>query len=241
MLLRESKDGFIPRKRESRRKLRLRPRKSFAERLLAQASWMSPGAWIGQLAVLVFFFLLLGNTGWNRRDTLLLVTACTPLPGVIGLVELLRSWQSGMWELEEACRYHLRQIQGMRLLVFGIADSIGVAAVFVMGFLEGYAAELLLLFFLFPLLVSDSVFLLLAKAFRKGARGLVPVLGGLGMGIFWMYQASWLQDVPGTLEEYTAPGTLTALLAGSVCLLAFACARFLNETDKEEQGLWNCA
>ena len=68
-----------------RRKLRLRPRKSFAERLLAQASWMSPGAWIGQLAVLVFFFLLLGNTGWNRRDTLLLVTACTPLPGVIGL------------------------------------------------------------------------------------------------------------------------------------------------------------
>ena len=99
----------------------------------------------------------------------------------------------------------------------------------------------LLLFFLFPLLVSDSVFLLLAKTFRKGARGLVPVLGGLGMGIFWMYQASWLQDVPGTLEEYTAPGTLTALLAGSVCLLAFACARFLNETDKEEQGLWNCA
>ena len=227
--------------RTERRKLRFRPRKSFAERLLAQASWMSPGAWIGQLAVLVFFFLLLGNTGWNRRDALLLVTACTPLPGVIGLVELLRSWQSGMWELEEACRYHLRQIQGMRLLVFGIADSIGVAAVFVMGFLEGYAAELLLLFFLFPLLVSDSVFLLLAKTFRKGARGLVPVLGGLGMGIFWMYQASWLQDVPGTLEEYTAPGTLTALLAGSVCLLAFACARFLNETDKEEQGLWNCA
>ena len=90
--------------RTERRKLRLRPRKSFAERLLAQASWMSPGAWIGQLAVLVFFFLLLGNTGWNRRDTLLLVTACTPLPGVIGLVERLRSWQSGMWELEEACR-----------------------------------------------------------------------------------------------------------------------------------------
>ena len=30
--------------RTERRKLRFRPRKSFAERLLAQASWMSPGA-----------------------------------------------------------------------------------------------------------------------------------------------------------------------------------------------------
>ena len=247
----EGEDWFRPeerRKRETlaflraeRQKKSFYPGKSFGERLLDQASWMSPGAWLGQLAVPVLFCLLLGNGDWTRRDILLLVTACTPLPGVIGLVELLRSWQNNMWELEEACRYHLRQIQGMRLLVFGIADSIGAAAVFAMGFLEGYTVELLLLFFLFPLLVSDSVFLLLARTFRRGARGLVPVLGGLGMGLFWMYQAAWLQDVPGTLEEYTAPGVLAALLAGSLCLLVFACARFLNETDKEEQKLWNCA
>ncbi len=247
----EGEEWFHPeerRKRETlaflqaeRRKQRFCPGKSFGERLLDQASWMSPASWLGQLAVLVLLLWLLGNTGWERRDVLLLVTACTPLPGVIGLVELLRSWQNNMWELEEACRYHLRQIQGMRLLVFGIADSIGAAAVFAMGFLEGYTVELLLLFFLFPLLVSDSVFLLLARTFRRGARGLVPVLGGFGMGLFWMYQAAWLQDVPGTLEEYTGPGTLAVLLAGSLGLLVFACARFLNETDKEEQKLWNCA
>ena len=43
--------------RAQRRKIRLRPRKSFAERLLDQASWLSPGVWLGQLAVPVLFCL----------------------------------------------------------------------------------------------------------------------------------------------------------------------------------------
>ena len=227
-----------------RRKIRLRPRKSFAERLLDQASWLSPGVWLGQLAVPVLFCLLLGNEGLEKRDTLLVLSACAPLPGVIGLIELLRSWQSGMWELEEACRYHLQQIQGMRLLVLGITDSAGTAVVFAAGLLNGYRAGMLLLFFLFPLLVSDSVFLLLAGVFRRGAKGLVPELAGLGMGIFWIYQASWLLDVLDmlhVLESYRSLPVLAALLFGGLGLLAFACARFLNETGKEEQRLWNCA
>ena len=95
----------------------------------------------------VLFCLLLGNEGLEKRDTLLVLSACAPLPGVIGLIELLRSWQSGMWELEEACRYHLQQIQGMRLLVLGITDSAGTAVVFAAGLLNGYRAGMLLLFF----------------------------------------------------------------------------------------------
>ena len=75
--------------RAQRRKIRLRPRKSFAERLLDQASWLSPGVWLGQLAVPVLFCLLLGNEGLEKRDTLLVLSACAPLPGVIGLIERL--------------------------------------------------------------------------------------------------------------------------------------------------------
>ena len=225
--------------RMERKKLRFRPRKTFAEQLLDQAAWLSPGAWLGHAAVLLLFCILIKNSGWYRRDVLLMLSACTPLFGVVGLVELLRSWQSGMWELEESCRYHLRQIQGMRLLVFGAVDSLAVAVIFGMGFLEGYSAELLLLFFLFPLLISDGVFLMLAKIFRRGARGLVPVLAGFCMGIFWMYPAAWLQDVPGVLAGYTEPQTLAVLLLLGTGFLAMACVRFLNGTGKEEQKLWN--
>lgn len=222
-----------------RRKLRIWPRKSFAERLLDQAAWLSRGAWLGQAAVLLFFCWLLRNADWSRRETLLVVSWCTPLFGAVGLIELLRSWQNDMWELEECCRYHLRQIQGMRLLVFGIVDSAAAAVIFGLGLTEGYTVEMLLLFFLFPLLISDSVFLLLAKFFRRGARGLVPILGAFAMGLFWAYQSAWIQDIPGVLEGYMSPLALLLLLAFGTGLLAFSCAYFLNGTEKEEQKQWS--
>lgn len=226
--------------RKERMRLRLRPRKTFLERLFDQASWLSPGSWLFQAAALLFFCVLLKNTDYARRDTLLMVSACTPLFGIAGLVELLRSWQNGMWELEECCRYHLRQIQGMRLLVFGIVDCGAAVVILGLGVLEGYTLETLLLFFLFPLLVSDGVFLLLAKTFRRGAKGLVPVLAGFCMGIFWTYHAAWIQDVPWVFKTCTSPLILTALLFLGVGLLVLGCVRFLNETGKEEQKLWNC-
>ena len=222
-----------------RRKLILRPRKTFRERLLDQISWLSPGMWIGQAAVLLCFCLLIKETGWHRRDTLLIMAGCTPLFGVTGLIELLRSFRSGMWELEECCRYNLRQIQAMRLLLFGLADSAATVLIFCLGMLEGYTADLLLLFFLFPLLVSDSVLLLLAGKFRRRAGSVVSVAAGIFLGFFWMYEAAWLQDVPGVLEKHTSPGALMLYLLSAMMFLAFGCIRFINETGREEEKSWN--
>lgn len=222
-----------------RAKKRVLPRKTFREKLLDQASYLSFGSWAGQAVILLCICLLLGESGFGKRETLLLTAAGTPLFGVLGIVEILRSFRSGMWELEETCRYNLRQIEGMRLCLFGLGDLIAAAVIFGVGLTEGYGLKLLILFFLVPLLISDGIFLLLANRFRKGAYSLVPVAAAFALAVFWAYYAGSILDIPGQLAVFMRPLPFFGILLGSAGLLGFACIQFLKET-KEEKIKWSC-
>ncbi len=225
---------------QERKRLRLAPRQSYGKRVLNQAAYLSPLAWVIQGGIVLLI-------GWSLRPEAagdqrfpLLLAACAPLLGMVGITEILRSYQENVWELEQACRYNLRQLMGMRLLIFGIVDTWIALLVLLGGIRAGICLEELLVFFLIPQLLSDCVYLRLMSLFRRRFQG----IGLLGMAVavtfLWLWIAEWMATATslGFLQPAVWRAWIYAVSLGSAGLLVLCCVKFLRGVDKEEER-WN--
>lgn len=91
-----------------------------------QFRYLSPALWFTEAAVLVFCMLIVEQTG-NSADRELLFSFLSffaALLGTLGFPELCRSFSCRMWELEQSCRYDLRQIISVRLFLIGVTDLV---------------------------------------------------------------------------------------------------------------------
>lgn len=221
--------------RIERKNLHVRSRKPYAKRVLEQAGYLSPAVWIVQ-GVLVLAL------GWmlhmeEREAVLGGLLTCAPMMGVIGFAEILRSYQQNVWELEQACRYNLRQLMGMRLLIFGAVDSIVACGVIVTGFQVGIRAGELLMFFLIPQVISDSIYLYLMARLRRRFQVTALITSGVMLTLFWTQIFGILLEEPRALERLMQPFFLLTVLAASIGILALCCTKFLR--DVEGDKLWN--
>lgn len=213
--------------------------RSYGKRVLEQAAYISPAAWVFQGILVLVLGMILNDPYIVKDGVLASLAVCAPIVGVIGFTEILRSYQRNMWELEQACRYNLRQLAGMRLLIFGIADFLAVAVVVAGGISNGFQAEELLLFFLIPQLLSDCVYLYLMARFRRRFQGTVLLGAAVGIAFCWTQTALVLLDHQELRARLCSPGMLSVCLAVSLGLLAICCIRFLHGIGKGEEERWS--
>ena len=89
-----------------RKRLHIRSKKTYGQRVWEQIPYISPAAWLLQGILLLMI-------GWGfyaegREEILLYLLFCAPMAGVVGFTEIMRSYRQNMWELEQACRKCLR-------------------------------------------------------------------------------------------------------------------------------------
>ena len=167
------------------------------------------------------------------KKKLLSLLLCAPIIGIVGFTEIMRSYRQNMWELEQACRYNLRQLMGMRLLIFGIVDSLVACGVAIMGIGAGIRTWELLFFFFIPQILSDCVYLYLMARFRRRFQGTALLGAAVLMTFLWMMLLEGIPYNPELMLRLADPLALALILLACVGLLALCCIRFLKGAEAE--------
>lgn len=221
---------------QSARNTRGLPRLSYWERVCAMAGYLSLWVWGMQAAIILACGYLVCISDW--RGSQMLFTMAAPLIGCIGCIEIQRGYSCGMWEMEKACRYDLRQVVLLKMQIMG---GIDLAIVLCMvGYSKGLGTTLsgAVLTILVPYLLSSFVyFMLLCRMDRRISNYLLVGTGlimsfGSGMFVNCIDAVSW--------ERINAHGEWTAVLTlAALDLMVIAMKRFLKSCDREENGRWS--
>ena len=204
---------------------------AWIRRVFMQIPFLSKGTLFGQ-AVILLAGILIAMNGRDQRY-LMVMSICIPLVGVVGGLEILRSFASGMWELEQTCRYDLRQVMGMKLFIIGITDLMSLGLWIVLGNIRGTGITHMLIFVLIPFNISNIVYLLILKIFGRNCSGFVFAAAGVGMSMVMTFMNQFFAD----LELYTKELSLFAGVLGSMAsfvLMGILGYRFLNHLKEEE-------
>ncbi len=89
--------------------------------LAGQLRFVSPRAWVAQLTLLVGMLLLVSACS-ESDATMLIVMVASVLSVALAVPSVFKSFESGMAELEAACRHDATQVLVGRLILFGLAD-----------------------------------------------------------------------------------------------------------------------
>lgn len=96
-------------------------RASLPDRMLRQIPYVSFWVWAVQGMVLVLTAAAL-KSDLAAVEPVLVLGFAAPVLALLLAVDIVRSWGSGMWEMEAACRHDLRQVTAMRMCVVGAVD-----------------------------------------------------------------------------------------------------------------------
>ena len=101
---------------------------SFAHRFLAQFRYISSVLWFTQIALVALCMIVFGDFSDtdNTYIKLSVISACVALITLIGFPELCKSFSHNMWELEQSCKYNLRQVVAIKMLIIGLADLLTI-------------------------------------------------------------------------------------------------------------------
>ncbi len=95
-------------------------------RIVNQFRYISPLLWFFQLLAIGLCMLLIQRIG-NGADMTAVLSAISfivAMLGIIGFPEVCKSFSCQMWELEQSCKYNLRQITAIRLSIIGTIELI---------------------------------------------------------------------------------------------------------------------
>ena len=99
-------------------------------RIVNQMKYISPAFWGGQIVALVLCMILVSHIrNMDLTSVLSVMSFLLVLLGVAGFPEVCKSFSHEMWELEQSCKYNLRQIVAIRLFTIGTIDLVIVLAV----------------------------------------------------------------------------------------------------------------
>lgn len=206
--------------------------KPLLQRLREQAAYLSPATWILQAVILLFF--LSRSAGGYQNVTALSVLA--PLLGVIGGCELIRSYGHNMWELEMSCRYNLRSIFALKMLILGTVDFLTLAAVVGTGFGEAQFV-LTAVMVLVPFNLSNSLYLWMIVKLRHKCTNYVLAGTGIFLSLIMQWiNAAWDRIVLASVFSQYA--VAIPILAASLALVVFAGAVLLRNSRKG-YNKWN--
>lgn len=140
--------------------------------LSLQVEYMSKWFWLLSLLLFVSGYVVTVLDSISPYKT---VVVLSPLPFILGLLEILRSADSGMAEMELASKMSLPQIMMARFVLIGSYNVI-LNAIISFGLYLTFGIDLwkVLLFWVVPFTWISSVMLFLASRFR--GRRLVPIV-----------------------------------------------------------------
>ena len=209
--------------------------KPLSQRLREQAAYISPITWILQAIGLLLAFS--GLTGSNESQFFTTLSIMAPLLGIIGGCELIRSYGHNMWELEMSCRYNLRSIFAVKMLILGCADFLVLAAAIYGTGLSGTKFALTAVMVLVPFNLSNSLYLWLIIKLRHRCTNYVLA----GTGVFLSLTMLWIN---GALNQtlfatvFSQYMVTIPILAVSLALVIAAAAILLRSSGKG-YNKWN--
>ena len=100
-------------------------------RIVNQFKYISPLLWFFQLLAIGICMLLISQISSDTDMTAILsaISFIVALLGVVGFPEVCKSFSYQMWELEQSCKYNLRQIVAIKLSIIGTIDLIIILAI----------------------------------------------------------------------------------------------------------------
>ena len=213
------------------------PGKSLLQSLWDQAAYISPFTWVFQLAFLLAGVLLL-QTGAGTA-ALKNLSGIIPLAALIGIPELTKSFNCGMWELEESCFYNLRQLILLKMILFGLVDAILLLLLMAVAGNRGTSLTEAFLYIVIPFNLSGACYLGLFRVLKRRCSGYVLAAAGslvlMGSLILYRYPPldieAWKQGM-GAKAVWLAAGCSVGLLAGVGSWL-------IHGIEKEEIMVWN--
>lgn len=104
------------------------------KRIFNQFKYISPLLWVVQLLAFGLCMFMIGRINRDTDITPVLssISFIVAFIGVVGFPELCKSFSHQMWELEQSCKYNLRQIAAIKLSIIGMIDLLMVLIVSVM-------------------------------------------------------------------------------------------------------------
>lgn len=210
--------------------------KGFWLRIWEQICYISRFTWLAQ-----FVFLVLGcclMMEFKNNDAVIFLSALSPLIGIIGFTEVNRSFSRDMWELEQVCRYNLKQIIGMKLFILGGADLLVIAILFGVCQRGEYTFALTLIMALLPFNTANSIYLFLLRRCRH-CSNYILVMTGIILSLFDGWISSYLILDMEIYHRSLSPVLLTGSLLFTCGLVIFMGYGFLNTLQKEDKTIWN--
>ena len=100
-------------------------------RIANQFKYISPLLWLSQLLATGLCILLISqiSNGTDMTAILSAISFIVALLGVVGFPEICKSFSYQMWELEQSCKYNLRQIVAIKLSIIGTIDLLIILAI----------------------------------------------------------------------------------------------------------------
>ena len=98
--------------------------------ILAQVRFIHPASWVLQIALLAGLRFA-ANTSPSTGGQALIVMTAGILSVAIGLPSVFKSFETGVTELECACRFNCTQVLVSRLAIFGLTDILWLSIAFV--------------------------------------------------------------------------------------------------------------
>lgn len=177
-----------------------------------------------------------------RSGALTVLSAGSPVLGVTVFPVLLRSFSNGMWELEQSARFSLKEICGMRLLIFGLTDTCILAVLLAAMVREGTSLSSYLYWVIVPFALSCSCYMYLIRKIRRSASGYMLICAGAVLGCVSLYVQGYKDKIEGFLSGGIGSAAAAVLPAAAAVILGiqvYSYVRFIGQKGKGWEEIWN--
>lgn len=214
--------------------------KSFFRQLLDQIPYISKLAWVLFSACMVFLCYMFFK-GYYNTETLLGLSTLTPFLSAMAFCEVLKSYYSKMWELEQSCKYNLQQIMSLRLIIIGSVNYITMLVFFIFCMNANLKAGIVLFLIIIPYQCENIVFFKLIQYFRSFEKsGFIVMCTAvlMSVGIYLCINIATKSRIDFSSFMNTGNALLLTVLTFGIML--FYNIRLRNSNiGKEDSAQWN--
>ncbi len=192
----------------------------------------------GQMACLMFLLALFWQFQVQGEEILAYLgtgSAAAAYMGVFLMLELSRSRDYGMAELEQSCYLNVRQVWCAKMVCFGCMDILALTSmVAVIAGKTTYGILRVLVYLLVPFVLSNGLQLLVFTMFRSQKKGYLQMAAALsasGVSLLPMQYPAWYQ------ASYL--GIWVCILAAAAVFLGKGIAGACQKLEEGESICWN--
>ena len=182
-----------------------------------QLNYMSNFFWLSNL---IFYALCFSGMVLLNINPYMVITIIAPLPIMTGLLEIAKSRNKGMAELEASLKYNLQEIILAKFVVVGVFNIILnlMATIIVSSFLVEVVIWELILCWMTPFTAASAITLILIRKIRNPSLITVSLVLWIAFVVF-LSEANLFER----LEAFpVAFHIIICIVGASICILRFA-------------------